>query len=301
MNKSEIQQRLTSAVIDQLQHGTVPWLTPWVSNGYVPTSLQTGKAYRGFNRMLLTMLGGKYDRSLWVTFKQAKYLGGTVMRGEHGLPIIYYSMISKRDKETGEEFRVPLLRMSTVFNVEQCKDVTIPAKLMVKREPVPTLAGINTLLDKYTTKPEIHHSASDSAHYSPLFDRINLPMPEQFTSAESMAQTIAHELVHSTGHESRLDRFKGDDKPTQFGCASYAREELVAEIGAVMALAEVGVTIDLAQNASYIAGWLKALENDTSLILSASAKAQKAVDYMLGIKHEDIETADETVTEEVMA
>lgn len=296
MNRKDIESKLTALVIDQLRNGKVPWLTPWATDGYLPTSLQTGKPYNGINRFLLSMLGGIYSRPLWVTFLQAKQLGGTVRKGERGVPIVYYNRVKKTDLETGESYTIPLLRLSTVFNVDQCSDIQIPAKFLVKREPVAVLDAVQTLLDKYTSKPPIYYTTGDRAYYVPMLDSITLPTLEQFKSPADYAHTLAHELTHSTGHASRLNR--KNSEPAPFGSPVYAKEELVAEIGAVMVLSELGMNIDMTQNASYLAGWLGALENDTSMLLTASAQAQKACDYMLGITR----TADETVseTEEVL-
>lgn len=295
MNRKEIESRITEAVTEQLRGGIVPWRKPWTCEGVLPTSLQTGKAYRGINRLLLSIVGGQYSRPLWITFKQAKYLGGHVKRGERGMPIVYYSRVTKRNKETGEESLVPLLRLSTAFNIDQTEGVEIPAKFITKREPVAVLDGVQVLLDKYASKPEIYHKAGDQAFYSPALDSITLPNREQFATPQEYAHTLAHELVHSTGHESRLNR--KESEPAPFGSPVYAKEELVADIGAQMILSELGVDIDLINSASYITGWLRALQNDPSLILKASAQAQKACDYMLGI---DQSAVAETETEEVM-
>lgn len=306
MNRKEIEQRITDMVTAQLRDGVAPWRKPWNGAGYVPTSLQTGKPYRGVNAFMLALLGAEYERSLWVTYNQAKHLGGHVIRGQKGLPVIFYSMINKRDKETGEETRVPLMRLSNVFNVSQCcsgcdtcDGVRIPAKYWTKREPVAVLDGVTALLDAYKSKPEIYHRQGDEAFYRPSTDSITLPMRDQFASAEDYAYTLAHELTHSTSHESRLNR-KAESGFAPFGSANYAEEELVADIGAQMVLSTLGVSVDMPNSASYLAGWLKALENDPAMIIKASSKAQRAADYMLGVVHTE-DTADETAPEEVSA
>ena len=154
------------------------------------------------------------------------------------------------------------------------------------------------MLDLYTSKPEIYHAGGDEAYYRPLTDTIHIPRREQFERPEDYAYTLAHELVHSTSHESRLNR-KAEQGFAPFGSASYAEEELVADIGAQMVLSDLGVATDMENSASYLRGWLKALSDDPSMIIKASSKAQKAADYMLGIKHETPATAEEL--EEVMA
>lgn len=294
MNRKDIEQRITDMVTDALRNGIAPWRKPWNGLGYSPTSLQTGKPYRGVNRFTLSLFADSYgyERPLWVTFKQAKYLGGHVRKGEHGVPVVFYSMVNKRNKDTGETERIPLLRLSNVFNIAQCDGLTIPAKFMVKAEPVPVLDGVAKMLDLYTSKPEIYHAGGDEAYYRPMTDTITIPRREQFEKPEDYAYTLAHELVHSTSHESRLNR-KAEQGFAPFGSATYAEEELVADIGAQMVLSDVGVSVDIENSASYLRGWLKALSDDPSMIIKASSKAQKAADYMLGIKYETEAPADE--------
>lgn len=286
-SKQEIQDTISALVIEQLEKGIVPWRKPWTSAGYLPTSLTTGKTYGGINLLILSIVGSNYSRPLWITYKEAEKRGGNIKRGEKGTPIIKWSIYDKRDKETGETHKAFFLKEFTVFNIDQTEGLSIvePAK----REPITIHEGIPALLADYASKPEIYHSASDRAYYSPLLDSIHLPLVEQFTSAEEYALTLAHELTHSTGHQSRLNRFADEkDEPAVFGSANYAKEELVADIGANMLLNHYGMELSLTNSASYVAGWLKALNNDTSLILSASTKAQKAVDYMTNKVREEV-------------
>ena len=298
MNRKEIEERLTALVCNQLENGIVPWRKPWQTAGILPTSLQTGKTYRGMNLFMLSLLGGQYDRSLWVTFRQAKYLGGHVKRGETGLPIVYYSMINKVNKDTGETYRVPLLRLTNVFNIAQTEGIVLPKKFTETREPVAVLDGVKTIQAKYTEVP-ITNDGGDRAYYSPMTDSIHLPSLKAFNTAEEYASTFAHEVIHSTGHKNRLDRFTAGET---FGCKGYAKEELVAEIGNQMLLAEVGVSMDTAflNSASYLTNWLGALNKDTSLLMKAARDAQKAVDYVLGIKTNDTEEAEAIEAEGVM-
>jgi antirestriction protein ArdC len=132
------------------------------------------------------------------------------------------------------------------------------------------------------------YSEQGRAFYSPTEDSITLPSLHQFKSAEEHAYTFAHEMIHSTGHESRANRWKNaEDKPSRFGCESYAKEELIAEIGACMLLANAGVQFDIPNSAAYLRSWIKELQNDTSLIFKASAKAQAASAYIEGVKIEE--------------
>lgn len=190
------------------------------------------------------------------------------------------------------------MKFYSVFNVEQCDGITIPAIYDVKREPVATIPALDAIVAAYASKPEIYYKEQGRAYYDMLADSITLPPLAAFDSAESHAYTLCHEMIHSTGHQSRLDRFSEDDKPARFGDANYAREELVADIGAQMLLSANGITVDMQNSASYIAGWLKALKNDPSLIISASGKAQRAADYIQGTSRAE---ASATIAEEVNA
>jgi len=118
----------------------------------------------------------------------------------------------------------------------------------------------------------------DKAYYAPRPDIIQLPAPESFRDAESYGATKAHELTHWTSHSQRLARDFGGKR---FGDTGYAREELVAELGAAFLCADLGITPDPREgHASYIAHWLKVLREDKRAIFAVAAHAQRAVDYL---------------------
>lgn len=288
MNKSEIQQQVTDLIINELENGSTPWRKGWNTHGYVPTNIISGKPYQGINSLILSIVGRKYTRGLWLTYKQAQQLGGTVAQGEKGTHIVYYSKVAKVDKDTQEKSTFALMKSYVVFNVDQCINVTVPAKYTVDREPVTPIEATKALIDSYKNAPVIYYKEQAGAYYSPVEDSITLPSLKQFESAAEHAYTLAHELVHSTGHESRLNRWeKTEEKPSRFGCESYAKEELVAELGACMTLSQLGVEIDIPNSAAYVKNWLEALKNDKTLIFAASAKASKAADYVLGTRVEE--------------
>lgn len=284
--KAEIQAEITALVVEQLEKGIVPWRKPFNSAGVLPTSLVTGKTYGGINLLLLSMLGAEYSSPYWLTYREAEKRGGNIKRGEKGFPVIKWSIYDRKNSETGETAKAFFLKQFVVFNIEQAENVSAPE--MVKREPISIPEGVDNILNSYVNKPSIFRTTREGAYYSPVLDTIHLPLDEQFVSGAEYAHTLAHELVHSTGHESRLNRFNETGKPEHFGSENYAKEELVADIGAQMVCAQAGIDIDLPNTASYVAGWLKALNNDTSLILSASTKAQKACEYMLANVREEV-------------
>ena len=293
MNQSDIKDHVTGLIIDQLSKGVVPWRKGWVSQGGAPLSLQTGRPYQGVNALILSIVGMDYSRPLWVTYANARKLGGHVRKGEKSTVVVYAKQVTKAEKlESGEERTRSffMYKADHVFNVDQCENLELPAKYVIdeKREPVDVLPAMDQLWAGYANRPELFYKEQGSAFYSPSADSITLPALNQFINEREHAYTMAHEIIHSTGHQSRLDRWKtADEKPGAFGCESYAKEELIAELGACMMLSSIGIDFDLQNSGAYIKNWLQALQDDSSLILKASSKAQAAANYVLGIKVEE--------------
>ena len=275
MNRTEIQEIVTNNIISALDAGVVPWQKPWDGYGG-QTSLSTGKAYRGVNTLILdaVQMSHGYGLPLWGTYKQIAALGGQIRKGEKGTPIVFWKKLEK-ESDDGEKSSFMMMKFYTVFNVDQADGVEIPARFLVEREPVDVLEGVGEAL---SYGPVVRHVAQDKAYYEAGTDRITLPALEQFASPEKYAATALHEVAHSTGHESRLARL---DSSAPFGCASYAEEELVAEIAAAMLATVIGVRVEWDQTAAYVASWLRVLRNDRAMIVSAAQKAQKAVDVVL--------------------
>lgn len=282
MTNRDVYASVTDRIIKQLEQGTVPWRKPF-STGGVPISLRSGKPYRGINVLLLALEG--YGDPRWGTFKAIKEAGGSVRKGEHGTHIILWKPVPKKREENGEmvDDSYLLLRGYTVFNAMQA-DGLPPLPEAEEREFTPIEAA-QQIVDGYINDPgpPVYYGAN-GAWYNLTKDIVELPNPENFYADEAFYSTIFHELIHSTGHESRLKRIE----PALFGTDPYAREELVAEIGASF-LCGVAELDDAGgeQSAAYIAGWLEALQNDRKLVVTAAAQAQKAADFILGTKFEE--------------
>jgi antirestriction protein ArdC len=279
--KQEHADRIAAKFIEQLAKGTVPWRKPWSPVAGVGLhNYYSKRPYRGINTLLLGIeqIEHGYTSPAWTTFKAAADKGAYVRKGEKGTTVVFWKPIKVTDKETGEDKRIFLTRLYTVFNTDQIDGIDYQAPEPTEPIAVPdALAGI---YHSYEGAPEIIHRAQDRAFYSPSVDQIVLPTLDQFDTVEGYAETYCHELVHSTGHPSRLDRFAADHgQCTQ----DYAREELVAEIGASLLAQQAGITLDIAQSAAYVASWLKALQDDHSLIVTAAQKAQRAVDLITGV------------------
>lgn len=278
--KTEHAEQIAAKFIEQLAKGTVPWRKPWSPvRGVGLHNHFSKRPYRGINTLLLGIeqIEHGYASPAWTTYKAAAEKGAYVRKGEKGTRIVFWKPITITDKATGEDKKIFLTRLYTVFNTDQIDGLDYQAPEAGDPISVPdALAGI---YHGYVGAPEIIHQPQDQAYYLPGKDKIYLPTLDQFKSVEGYAETYCHELVHSTGHSSRLDRFDND----QVGCQQdYAKEELVAEIGASLLAQQAGITLDVEQTASYVGGWLKALSDDHSLIVTAAQKAQKAVDFITG-------------------
>jgi len=280
--KNDWYQDVTDRIVAALEAGPGEWSKPWKSMGIngMPRNGKSGRHYNGLNIWLLAIAG--YSDARWYTFNQAKDLGANVRKGEKGTKIVYWQFIPEKVEgvETGK--KIPLLRVFTVFNREQVEG--LPADV---GEVAPSihLAGTHTeaMTVLEAVGADVRHGG-DHACYSPAEDCIRLPNVEQFHTIENYLATRAHETLHWTGAEGRLNR----DLKNRFGSDAYAMEELVAEIGAAFLCAHLGVEGDL-QHPNYLAHWLKVLRGDKYAVFGAARAAQQAVDLILNAGAEDEE------------
>jgi antirestriction protein ArdC len=289
-SRPSIYQTVTDRIISSLKAGMIPWEKPWKSprfaGGPFPRNFYTGKPYRGINVLLLW--SSDYSSPFWLTFKQAQELKGTVRRGEHGTPIVFYKQLpeyAKNDGEsTGEDERVPfVLCRYTVFNVEQCDGLTLPEISQPAIAPeVDEDELCESIVGGWENRPALHLTSPTEyrAYYRPSTDSVHMPARSRFVDAAHYYSTLFHELIHSTGHESRLNRTFGD----RFGDELYSKEELVAEMGSAFlcAIAGIGNEHTDRNTTAYIQNWISKLQEDNRLIVHAAANAQKAVDSILG-------------------
>ena len=286
---ANVYEVITSRIIKQLESGTAPWHKPWKVRGKsgLPRNLVSGREYRGIN--VWTLLSSGYASPQWLTFRQARQLAGHVRQGEVGFPIVYWKF-GKREVEDGDDIiekRSVLCLYYTVFNVEQCEGLKIrpdePADSQPQLEPI---EACEQVVDAWRGKPIIRYGG-DCASYSKVLDCVQVPERTRFDSVEEYYSTLFHELAHSTGHPARLNRSSLTDFE-RFGDHNYSREELVAEMGAAFLAGYCGIgnrTID--NSAAYLANWLKALKDDSRMVLVAASQAQKAADLILGVTPSD--------------
>lgn len=290
--RADIYTEVTNRIIADLERGIAPWAKPWKAGegAAMPANAVTGRRYSGVNVLILwgAAQAAGFNSSRWLTFNQARDAGGSVRKGSKGTAVVYASSyVPDREREradaAGEDARsVAFLRRFTVFNLDQCE-------------------GLSRFDHETTwTGPQQHDAAEDiieasgipfahggdRAFYSPSHDRIQMPPRAAFADHLDYYRTAFHELIHSTGHASRLDRTFGK----RFGDAHYAREELCAEIGAAFVCATIGVEPTV-RHADYIGHWLSVLREDNRAIFRAASAASKAADYLLNLSRAELAEA----------
>ena len=281
---------ITAAIVARLEQGVKPWVRPWRCTGRSTRPLRAcGTPYRGINVFWLWLVADchGYRSPFWATYRQAHALGGQVRKGESASIAVFYKSYVKReddvtDSQDGDDRSIQrrVLKSYAVFNADQIDG--LPARFLLDEEAeLPTIeaAGRQSALDAFFAgiPANVRHTG-DKAYYEPLIDRITMPPASLFDSYDHYYATLAHELSHLSGHESRLNR----DLKHRFGTAAYAAEELIAELSSAMLGAELGLPVaHLDHHASYIGHWLELLKADERAILTAAARAEEAAELLL--------------------
>lgn len=284
---SDVYKIVNDKIMELLEAGTVPWHKPWQSSTSMPKNLVSKRGYRGVNLFMLACQ--PFSSPYWMTYKQATDLGGHVKKGEKSTPVIFWKMLDKDDATSDKATtgKIPLLRYYSVFNADQCEEITTPPTEEISNPFTPIETAENIFLGM-PMKPEIKYGGG-RAYYSPTLDYIQLPKKTAFDTEAGYYNTLFHECCHASGHSKRLGR-KSILEPSYFGSHEYSKEELIAETGAAFLCGHAGIEGNTIENsAAYIAGWLKALKNDRTLLIHAAAQGHKAADYILNIQPEERE------------
>jgi antirestriction protein ArdC len=289
-DRKDVYCRVTDKIIADLEQGVRPWVKPWNAQhlaGRISRPLRhNGMPYRGINVVMLWMaaVAQGYASPIWMTFRQAKALNGFVRKGETGTLVVYANTFTAtQTDEDGEECEreIPYLKGYTVFNREQIEGLPVHyhGRAEAPAHPVARIERAEAFFA--STRADIRHGG-DRAYYALQPDYVQMPPHETFRDAESYAAVLAHELTHWTRHPSRLDRDLGRKR---WGDEGYAREELVAEIGAAFLCADLGIAPEVREDhAAYVASWLQVLKDDKRAVFQAAAHAQRAVDYLHGLQ-----------------
>lgn len=277
---------VTATILADLEAGNLPaWRQTWDAGMSMPRNAD-GRAYRGINTwvLLMTARAKGYTDPRWLTYNKAKDLGGNIRKGEKSTPVVLWKPTRyEAENEDGEtvEKRGMMLRFYNVFNVEQAENLTGLKPLPVLTRHNDPIEAAEAIVAAMPNPPSIT-LGQDAAWYAPSLDTVGMPGLDAFESPEAFYAAEFHELAHSTGHPSRLDRHSVNDGHA-FGSDGYGREELVAEFGAAIVGAEAGIAPGVVANHSaYIANWIKAIKADPRAVITAAASGHKAADYILG-------------------
>ncbi len=282
MNVNEI---ITQKFVDKIAHDKIlPWQKPWRSLDY--QNLATGHKYRGLNVLTLALFGRD---SFYITAKQVFSAGGKIKKGAKSLPIVFWSKIQKEEKsDTGEteDKSFYFLRYYNLFNFtdteanDNAPDSTDYGKLELKAISLEKVIDFEPLemAEKLVQSTGIPIKFGGSvACYRPGSHEINMPKPETFQSREHYYCTLFHELTHAMSKETSVELKAG------FGSEPYAKEELVAELGAnfLLSYCQIDSTGLFDNSASYLDNWTKRIANDSRLLVTAAGQAQKRFDKVL--------------------
>ncbi|MCD8355878.1 MAG: ssDNA-binding domain-containing protein [Clostridia bacterium] len=293
----DINEMITDRMIEQLEQGVIPWRKPWTGAYDGAYNRETGRAYSLINQMLLKHPGE------YATFNQWKAAGGTIKKGSKSEVVVFWKVYERETTNADgkkEIKRFPCLRYYRVFHISQVDGVEPKSR---EEFQLKTVSDADALISGY-----VHHEGirfveeiSNRACYSPSSDKVIVPQKSQFDETVEWYSTAFHELTHSTGHESRLNR-DTLTKAAAFGSEEYSKEELIAEMGAASLMHLHGIeTPDTFENsAAYLQSWLDALKADSKMIVSAAGKAEKAVEYICE-NVDEIEAAAVDDTEEIPA
>jgi antirestriction protein ArdC len=289
---------VTDRIISELEAGRLPWVQPWDSSitvAALPCNASSGRHYSGINILILwhALFERGFSVQRWLTFRQAQALGGNVCKGERGTTVCYADRFTPKGKDMpqgdseragpgdADHRQIAFLKRFTVFNVDQCEG--LPEALYAQdsiglgeRETIPQAEALSA-----ATGADIRTGAPHAC-YIPSQDRIEVPLQQAYPEKINWYRTVLHELGHWTGHNSRLDR----DQSGGFKSASYAREELVAELCSAFTCAALGI-VPTVRHADYIGAWLEVLKADNRAIFRAASQASKAADHLLAFRQLD--------------
>lgn len=288
--RPDLYARVTDAILADLERGVRPWTRPWSAEhlaGGIGRPLRHNlQPYSGINVLLLWAEASArgYSAPIWMTFRQALALGGHVRKGEHGATVVYADRIVRTEAgETGEdvERRIPFLKAYTVFNVDQVEGLPAWFYATEAAQPSPQARIAHAELFFAGLGADIRQGGNQ-AYYAIGPDHVQVPAFESFVDPESYYATLAHECTHWTRHPRRLDR---DFGRRRWGDEGYAREELVAEIGAAFICADLGLELTPREDhAAYLASWIAVLQGDTRFVFTAASHAQRAAAFLHGLQ-----------------
>ena len=303
--RRDVYADVTNAIVDRIEAGNVaPWLQPWKA-GHAAGPVcrprrHNGTPYQGVNVLTLWIAAeaAGHVSPYWLTYNQARELGGHVRKGAKGTTVVYASTFKKTEEAADgskAERSIPFLKTYTVFNAGQCEG--FPAHYTATVQPAATAADPLPAVLEFArhTGADIREGGA-RAYYNPAADYVQMPPADTFDNPEAHAGTLTHELTHWTGHGARLAR----DFSGRFGDEKYAAEELVAELAAAFLAADIGYEPQPREDhASYLASWLRVMKADKRAIFTAASHASRAAEYLHSLQPNGA-NCDQAETEEML-
>tara|TARA_R100001594_G_C4037431_1_gene262517 strand:- start:959 stop:1831 length:873 start_codon:yes stop_codon:yes gene_type:complete len=278
----ELQKTATIITNQMLEHGS-DWTKCWTTTGKgLPINATTKNAYRGFNvwRLLTAIAEHGFTSNEFVTYKQAKQSGGSVLKGSTGTKIMFFSRTVVDDKDKPEEKKaVGFWKVYTVFNLDQTEGLDHLVEVIEVPDKASTIDNVQEFIDNCQA---VIKFGGDRAFYSPGHDHIQMPNIDRFEDSYGYYATMLHELVHWTMKENRSDR------PNSSSHSEYAFEELVAETGSALLCVMLGIESEpRPDHAKYLNSWIKAIKDNPKVIQQAFSKSQKAIDYLYSLQDQE--------------
>lgn len=263
-----IYEQITKDIIAKMDEGIIPWHKPWNGGKYNRIS----KTEYSFLNQLLLPYDGEY-----ASFKQWNSIGGKIKKGAKASYVVFWNIIRKKDDETENEIIIPILRYYNVFHISQVVGVESLDNMNKNEKSKNSEDVIKNYFERETCKLEVEKR--NSAFYNIQRDEIHVPNFNQYIDRDEYYSTLFHEMIHSTGACSRLNRLHS----SSFGDDSYCKEELIAEIGSAMlcGICKLDSKKTFKNSVAYLQGWKSKLKEDSHLIVNAASKAEKAVKYIL--------------------
>lgn len=279
MSKANVYQMVTDRIIKQMEQGIIPWHRPWTGVLEGAFNRISKKPYSLLNQMLLEHEGE------YATFKQWTGLGGKIKKGAKSEIVVFWKIYPVKEEVDGEEQvkNIPVLKYYNVFHISQVEGVEPLSKEELK--PLEPIEEAEKIKEAYKDREHIKiiETVSNKAFYSPSSDYVQVPCKDQYSNISEFYSTLFHEMVHSTGHHTRLNRFEKGTNIAPFGSEDYSKEELVAEIGSASILSMIGIETNrtFKNSVAYLQSWIRVLKNDNKFIVSAASKAEKACKYII--------------------
>jgi antirestriction protein ArdC len=291
---TKVADKLNNQILSLIAAGVNPWKRGWNGSTLRPFNAESGRKYNGFNAFMLGCMTPEGRVPAFTTYNATA--GRIAKKGSKAIAIVkpLFKDIEKDGVTKRKFFGVAYLNVFSVYDIEGYNVKALEDKYLVKSTGnASTVDLAEKVIADMPNRPSIAYEGT-RAFYSPSTDSVTVPPVSAFNSTAEFYSTVFHELGHSTGHVSRLDRKEGMEK-IRFGSENYSKEELIAELTACYVCSELGIKDEtsLKNSAAYLQGWIKPLQNDPTMILTASTAALKAANYILNNTADSLEEAGE--------